>query len=124
MITGLGIDIVEIERVAEKLDKNKGFREKVFSKEEISFCESATNSHPHYAGRFAAKEAFLKATGDGLGFTYELHLIEILPDKAGKPVLKLNGILGKHAEAQNWRSIHVSISHTTGTACAVVIIES
>ncbi|MBK7098524.1 MAG: 4'-phosphopantetheinyl transferase superfamily protein [Sphingobacteriales bacterium] len=63
MITGVGIDIIEVERVASKIGKEQGFREMVFSKEEIDYCESKTHKFEHYAARFAAKEAFFKALG-------------------------------------------------------------
>lgn len=124
MIIGLGIDIVEVKRVAEKVMKNNGFREKVFSREEIACCEGETSKEQGYAGRFAAKEAFLKATGEGLRLTHDLHLIEVLPDSAGKPFIKLNGDLETYCIQRNWTSIHVSISHIKETATAVVIIES
>jgi len=58
MIAGLGIDIVEVERIAEKIEKDNGFRELVFSANEIAYCESKTYKYEHYAARFAAKEAF------------------------------------------------------------------
>lgn len=58
MIAGLGIDIVEVERIAEKITNDNGFRELVFSAKEIIYCESKTHKYEHYAARFAAKEAF------------------------------------------------------------------
>ena len=54
MIKGIGIDMIEVERVAEKISKEKGFRELVFSKTEIAYCEAKTNKYEHYAARFAA----------------------------------------------------------------------
>jgi holo-[acyl-carrier protein] synthase len=59
MITGIGIDMIEVERIAGKIGKEQGFRELVFSVNEINYCETATNKYEHYAARFAAKEAFL-----------------------------------------------------------------
>ena len=123
MIVGTGIDIVEIERIAEKLDKAEGFREKVFSANEILFCESKTEKHQHYAARFAAKEAFLKATGKGFLQTLNLFEIEVVNDHAGKPSLALRGSLEKLANENRWTRIHISLSHVKSTACAVVIIE-
>lgn len=60
MITGIGTDLIEVERVAGKINKEEGFRELVFSPAEIAYCETKTNKFQHYAARFAAKEAFLK----------------------------------------------------------------
>ena len=61
MIIGIGIDIIEVERIAHRVGRDTGFREFVFSKNEIEYCESKAHPFQHYAARFAAKEAFLKA---------------------------------------------------------------
>ncbi len=124
MIVGVGIDMIEIQRVGEKLSRGSGFREKVFSPDEVTFCEAAASPAQHYAARFAAKEAFLKATGEGLLLGHELHLIEVGQDETGKPALHLKGSFRDLAAVRNWHRIHLSISHTKETACAVVIIES
>jgi len=123
MIIGVGIDMIEVDRVAEKIGKDQGFREKIFSVNEILFCESKVNSGENYAARFAAKEAFLKATGQGLAFGYNLSDIEVIPDANGKPSLALNGTFKQLASENNWNKIHVSLSHLKSVACAVVIIE-
>ena len=123
MITGIGIDMIEVDRVTEKINKDRGFREKIFSANEISFCESKLNSGENYAARFAAKEAFLKATGQGLGLGYNLSDIEVAADQNGKPSLVLNGSFGQMATEHGWNKIHVSLSHLKTVACAIVIIE-
>ena len=123
MIIGIGIDIIEVDRVRRNVEKNNGFTEKVFSVAEISFCELQHDKAQHYAARFAAKEAFLKATGKGLLLGLELHDIEIAADESGKPVLNLRGDFGQYAKAQGWTGIHVSLSHVQAMACAMVIIE-
>ena len=122
MIVGVGIDIIEVDRVMAKVDKDNGFRELVFSKNEIEFCEANLKS-ANYAGRFAAKEAFLKATGWGLLLGSNLSDIEIETDEHGKPSIRLGGEFKAKAEQHNWDKIHVSISHLKEIACAVVIIE-
>jgi holo-[acyl-carrier protein] synthase len=122
MIVGVGIDMIEVGRVLDKVNKNNGFREKVFSINEIQFCESQRNAE-HYAARFAAKEAFLKATGFGLLMGDDLSEIEIVTDENGKPSIKLAGNFKKHAVDHGWTKIHVSLSHLQQIACAVVIIE-
>ena len=122
MIVGIGIDMIEVDRVLEKVDKNKGFREKVFSAAEIEFCE-ANRKAENYAARFAAKEAFLKATGLGLLLGNDLSKIEIINDSNGKPSLNLSGDFKIQAEKNGWNIIHLSLSHLQTVACAVVIIE-
>ena len=123
MIVGVGIDMIEVDRVAEKVNKEQGFREKIFSPNEIQFCESKVNSGENYAARFAAKEAFLKATGLGLAMGYNISDIEVVPDTNGKPSLVLNGSFKQKATESNWNKIYVSLSHLKSIACAVVVIE-
>ncbi len=124
MIVGVGIDIIEVDRVAEKVNKDSGFKEKVFSAAEIGLCGDGPQSAQHYAGRFAAKEAFLKATGYGFQLGLELYEIEILQDNLGKPFFNLRGAMKAQAEQKHWKKMHVSISHIQAAACAVVILES
>lgn len=123
MILGVGIDMIEVSRVLEKIDGNTGFRAKIFSEKEIAFCESKANKGENYAARFAAKEAFLKATGFGLSLGYELAEIEVVNDGNGKPLLNLHGNFKIEAIQHNWNKIHLSISHLQSIACAIVIIE-
>jgi holo-[acyl-carrier protein] synthase len=124
MIAGIGIDMIEVDRVAEKIAMSSGFREKVFSGDEIAFCEAhGKNKSQHYAARFAAKEAFLKATGLGLMLGYELSDIEVTMDESGKPSLSLKGNFEEQARQHKWKIVHVSLSHLSEVACAVVVIE-
>lgn len=123
MIVGIGIDMIEVDRVSEKVAKGIAFVEQVFSNAEIAYCESQANKGQSYAARFAAKEAFLKATGLGLLKSYELNNIEILNDQNGKPEILLHGEFKVLAEKHNWKKIHVSLSHLSLLATAMVIIE-
>src|SRR5688500_10499566 len=97
MIIGTGIDLIEVARVAEKVSKKNGFKQKVFSKAEIEFCEGKANRYENYAVRFAAKEAFLKATGLGLTAGLDLHEIEVVNDALGKPSIQLHGNFNRQA---------------------------
>lgn len=124
MIAGTGIDLVEVERIADKIGKESGFREKVFSRHEIEFCESKSNKHEHYAARFAAKEAFLKATGMGLMAGFDIHNIELFNDASGQPFIRLKNEFEQLASDKQWIKIHVSLTHVKSMACAVVVIES
>jgi holo-[acyl-carrier protein] synthase len=123
MILGTGIDIIEVARVEEKVAQNNGFTEKVFSSAERAFCEAQHHKYQHYAARFAAKEAFLKATGLGLQAGLDLCAIEIVQEPSGKPVVRLQGDFRRQAEERGWNKIHVSLSHVGAMACAMVILE-
>jgi holo-[acyl-carrier protein] synthase len=123
MIVGVGIDTCEVARIEEKVTHHSGFKEKVFSPAEIAFCEARKERGQHYAVRFAAKEAFLKATGYGLTLGYDLADIEVISDEAGKPLLVLKGVFLKKAQTSNWNKIHLSLTHIATVASAVVIIE-
>ncbi len=123
MIVGVGTDIIEVARLLPKVDGGKGFREMVFSADEIAYCETTTNRAEHYAARFAAKEAFLKAAGFGLTMSYELNRVEIIHDATGKPVLNLKGEFLEIAIERQWKRLHVSMSHVNSFATAIVLIE-
>lgn len=123
MIRGLGTDIIEVDRMAEKIAR-VGFKEQIFSAAEIVYCEQQARPAQHYAARFAAKEAFLKATGQGLLLTLDLSCIEIVKNEAGQPAIQLHGNLREQARKHGWNHIHVSISHLETVACAMVILES
>lgn len=124
MIAGLGIDIVEVERVAEKIEKDNGFRELVFSAREIAYCESKTHKHEHYAARFAAKEAFFKALGTGWLNGTAFNEVEIINNSQGKPEIALLGITNDTVSALGNFSITVALTHIQSTASAVVILET
>ena len=120
MITGIGTDIVETDRIVKAIEKEQGFRELVFSKNEIAYCEPKTNKYQHYAARFAAKEAFFKAMGTGWKNGTAFNEVETVNNENGKPELKL---LGKTAISIGVMQIHVSLSHIKSTATAVVVVE-
>ena len=123
MIAGLGTDMIEVERVAIKIAKESGFRELVFSKKEIDYCEAKTNKFEHYAARFAAKEAFFKAIGTGWLDGTAFNEVQITNDEKGKPVLALLGKTAVTIAAMNFNNISVSLTHLKTIASAVVIIE-
>jgi holo-[acyl-carrier protein] synthase len=124
MIFGTGIDMIEVERVARSVGRDSGFRELVFSQKEMAYCESKAAPFEHYAARFAAKEAFLKALGSGWTEGLSWNEIEILPEENGKPVLRVCGQTAKTLEGLQIRRIHVSLSHVKNMASAVVILET
>ena len=123
MITGLGIDTVEVERIAQKIEKGNGFRELVFSANEIAYCEGKTHKYEHYAARFAAKEAFFKALGTGWTAGTAFNEVEVLNDEQGKPGMFLLGETKVTVEALKIGNVLVSLTHTKSVASAVVVIE-
>ena len=94
MIIGIGTDIVAVVRIAKSIEKS-AFKEKVFSKTEITYCESKKNKAESYAARFAAKEAFFKALGTGWRGGMAFNEVEIKNDKLGKPILNITGKTAK-----------------------------
>lgn len=123
MLVGLGTDLIEVERIAEKINKDSGFREMVFSKKEIAYCESKANKFEHYAARFAAKEAFFKALGTGWLEGTHFNEVELINSESGKPELILLGESKKLLSALGFNNISVSVSHLKTIASAIVIIE-
>ena len=124
MIFGIGTDLIEVERVAEKMEKKQGFKELVFSADEIIYCEARTYKYEHYAARFAAKEAFLKAIGTGWRNGTAFNEIEIYNDEEGKPEISFHGLTAKTIAELKLGKIFVSLSHLKTMACAMVVIES
>jgi holo-[acyl-carrier protein] synthase len=123
MIAGVGIDMIEVERVATNIGKDAGFKELVFSQHEIAYCETKANKFEHYAARFAAKEAFFKAMGTGWMTGTAFNEIEIINDESGKPEIHLLGETAIVINKSGAIKISVSLSHLKTFASAVVIIE-
>ncbi len=124
MIAGVGIDIVGIERI-ERLVREHGerFLDRVFTEVERAYCSSRPEPAQHFAGRFAAKEAVLKALGtgwaDGVGWKH----IEVTNTEKGKPEVRLTGRAEELARAMGAGRVHVSISHADGYAVAQAVLD-
>ena len=123
MIFGIGTDIIEVERVKQKVEAGKGFKEKVFSSNEIAYCESQTFKAENYAARFAAKEAFFKALGTGWIGEMMFHEVEVLKDDMGKPIILLSGKAKEFAKTKGIKEVHLSLSHIKTIAQAFVVLE-
>ena len=126
-IFGIGTDIVNIRRIEQSLKKHKfSFKNKIFSKREISYCEKRKNSGAFYAKRFAAKEAFSKALGTGIRKGVNLKNIEITNNVHGKPSISLKGNLANYLKKKikcKKYDIHLSLSDDKPWAQATVIIS-
>ncbi len=124
MIVAIGIDLVEILRIEEKLSRgNLRFRNRVFTPAEIEYCESRASRFASYAARFAAKEAAMKALGTGWAEGIAWQEIEIVNNQAGAPLLKLSGHALARFTQLNATRAHVTLSHSRDTAIAQVIFE-
>ena len=123
MISGTGIDIIEVGRIQKVMEKDIGFREKIFTPGEIEYCEGMKNKYQHYAARFSAKEAFLKAIGTGWRFGIHFADIDIYHDEFGKPLIRLYGKAEEFIKQEGITAIHVSLTHIKETAAAVVVME-
>ena len=124
MIGGIGIDLVDIDRIDGIIKKwQMKFLERTFSDREIKYCEKNAIPARHYAGRFAAKEAFLKCLGIGIAGGVNLRDIEVVNDNRGNPELEIHGKSREYVRNRDAKNAHVSISHTDTMAMAIVIIE-
>jgi holo-[acyl-carrier protein] synthase len=123
MIEGLGTDMIEVERIKHNIEQDAGFKEMIFSGNEISYCESKANKFEHYAARFAAKEAFFKALGTGWKEGTNFNEVEIVNNENGKPQIVLSGTTQQTLSALGFFKTLVSLSHLKTLATAVVILE-
>jgi holo-[acyl-carrier protein] synthase len=125
MIIGVGVDIVEIDRLRQAIDRQKDrFIRRVFTAAEQEFCLSHRDPAPHFAARFAAKEALFKAlhTGWAKGVTW--LDVEVRREEQQAPELVLQGEALKLSLALGARSFHISLSHTDYSAIALVVLDS
>ena len=123
MIFGLGVDIVEVFRMRDAMKKwGENFLGKIFTKEELKYANSRRFSPQHLAGRFAVKEAVVKAFGEPRRFPIKWTEVEVLNDKEGKPVIEFYGGALKLKRRKKISDIMVSISHSKNYAVANVIL--
>ena len=123
MIYGIGTDIIEVSRIRAVMEKDIGFREKIFTPGEIAYCETKKHKFENYAARFSAKESFLKAIGTGWRFGIRFADIEVYHDELGKPFIRVHGKAKQLITDLSVSKIHVSLSHLKEMATAIVILE-
>ncbi len=123
-VIGLGLDLVEIERVREALERGSGkrFEQRVFTPHEIAYCRSKADPYPHFAARFAAKEAAMKALGTGWTGQVFWQGLEVWNDERGKPWLRLLGATAEFARELGVTRAHLSLTHDRGRAAAVALL--
>ncbi len=124
MIHGTGVDIIEISRIKNSIQKYSGkFEERVFTSKEIDYCRSKADPSKHFAARFAAKEAVLKSLGTGMAQGIAWKDMEILNQESGRPVLSLSGKCRELFNSLKLKDIHISITHDKRYAVAQAIAE-
>jgi holo-[acyl-carrier protein] synthase len=125
MIVGTGIDITEVPRIREAIERHgERFLKRVFTDGEIQYCESKANRIERYAARFAAKEAGMKAIGTGWNHGVRWRDIEVARKPGGRPTLLLHGKAAEFAAKLGATNIALSLTHTEAEAMAQVILES
>lgn len=119
-VLGLGVDIVEIERMATALQRHPRLKERIFSEAEREYCEKRSRPEVHYALRFAAKEAVLKALGTGFS-GMRFRDVEVVRESNGRPVPALHGRAAERADELGIIEMHLSLSFTHATAVASAV---
>lgn len=126
MVAGIGTDIIEVERIRKFISEESGRLDGVYTPAEIAYCTAKRFPEQHFAARFAAKEAFMKALGTGWRDGIRFADVEIVHDDLGKPTIVLTGkareVLEKMVSSSY--NMHVSMAHLKQFATATVIIET
>jgi holo-[acyl-carrier protein] synthase len=125
VIVGLGADLTEVERIRSMIERRgEPILRRLFTPAEIAYCEQHRNKYERYAGRFAVKEAAMKALGTGWRRGVRWVDIEITREASGKPALELRGVAREFADRLGVKTMAITITHTEGLALAQVIFEN
>ena len=122
-VVGVGVDAVDIDRLARVLGRRPGVARRAFTDTEREYAARHRDPMPALAARFAAKEATMKALGVGLG-AFGLRDVEVERDDAGAPRLALRGTAASTAADRGARNLHLSLTHAESVAVALVVAES
>lgn len=121
----MGIDIAEVKRIRSVIgSQGERFLRRVFTADEIAYCEQFKNKYERYAGRFAAKEAAMKALGTGWSRGVRWVDVEVVRHRGSRPTISLKGEARKIADQLGVKNTVLSITHTAEQAIAQVIFES
>src|SRR5882672_3196304 len=125
MIVGMGIDVAEVPRIQQVIESQRErFLRRVYTLDEVAYCEQFKNKYERYAGRFAVKEAAMKALGTGWRRGVRWVDFEVVRETGGRPTLAITGEAAKIAQQLGVKSVALSITHTAAQALAQVIFES
>ena len=119
---GIGVDVVDVERMKFALERTPKIRQRLFTEEEIAYCEKFRFAERHYAGRWAAKEAVTKALGCGL---IQWNGVEVIRRPRQAPTVRISGKIKRFAEAVGVREedLFISITHSELSAVAVAVVR-
>lgn len=118
MAAGIGVDMLEIARMERAMERRPSFLTRVFTDEERAYCDSFARPAEHYAARFAAREAVLKALGTGFSQGIGVKDVSVVNDESGRPTVVLNGRAKEVAAEKGVQEIALSLSHTREVAVA------
>jgi holo-[acyl-carrier protein] synthase len=125
MIIGTGVDIAEVPRIRETIERfGDRFLTRIFTEGEIRYCEGKANKCERYAARFAAKEAGMKALGTGWSRGVRWRDIEVVRPRGQRPTIQFHGQAATIAAKLGTKNINLSITHTSEQALAHVILEN
>jgi holo-[acyl-carrier protein] synthase len=125
LIVGMGVDLADVARVRLAIERRgEAFLKRIYTGKERAYCERFKNKYERYAGRFAAKEAAMKALGTGWRRGVRWLDLEVVREPSGRPTMALHGEAGKIAARLGVQRISMSITHTAAQALAQVIFES
>ena len=125
MIVGTGIDITEVPRIAETIERHgERFLHRVFTDGEIAYCDSKANRVERYVARFAAKEAAMKALGAGWNRGVRWRDVEVCREPGGRPTIQFHGKGAEFYARLGAKHVALSLSHTAQQAVAQVILEN
>ncbi len=123
-LLGIGIDMVETERVERSLERfGEKFVQRLFTEGEVAYCQSMKFPARHFAARFAAKEALSKAFGTGIGKAMGWRDIDVRKKESGEPFVVLSGGAESLAHKRGVHAVLISLSHTQGHAVAVIALQ-
>jgi holo-[acyl-carrier protein] synthase len=124
MVVGVGTDMIEIARIDQSIRRfGERFLARVFTPQEIAFCQRKKAPAESFAARFAAKEAAAKALGTGIARGISWLEIEVVRAPGSAPTLALHGRAAQHARSLGVRRASLSLTHSRSTALAVVLLE-
>jgi len=123
-VIGIGLDLVEVKRIRDLLERHgERFKKRMFTPDEISYCDTFAEPAIHYAARFAAKEAAVKALGTGFSGDVGFADVEVIRLPSGKPELRFHGGAARRTAELGVTQALVSLTHTSDHAMAQVLLE-
>src|SRR5688572_10741550 len=124
MVIGVGIDVIQNQRIRESLEKfGARFLNRIYTEIETAYCAKCADPGIHYAARFAAKEAAFKALGTGWAAGVKWKDVEVIRLASGQPELHLHGEASERAKSLGAARFHVSLTHDQLVSCAVVVFD-